>query len=263
MAILATLPLQATAQPRFEVASVRLNDSGSTSMKLPPPTGGRFTATNIPLKVLISYAYGVQGFEISGGPGWMSTDRYDIAAKTDAAVLDMNGYKSMLQALLVDRFKLGVHRETKDVPIFALVPAKSGPKLTPADASGCVAMGPNAPPPPPRAPSDPAPTACGTFFTGPNTLDGKSMSMSGLANTLSIMVGRPVIDKTGIPGIFDIHMEFAPGGTNLPAQSTDPDSSGLPSIFTAIQQQLGLRLESQKGPGQVLVIDHVEKPDAN
>jgi len=258
--VLISLPLVAQpAAPHFEVASVRPNDSGSTSMKLPLPVGGRFTATNILPRVLIAFAYNVQGFEISGGPGWISSDRFDISAKAESTSFTLDQYRQMLQLLLAERFQLTVHRETKEMPVYALVPAKGGPKLSPADPKACVVMGPNAPPPPARAPNEPAPMACGTFFTGPNSLDGRTLSPAGLANTLSIIVGRPVIDKTGLAGTFDIHLEFTPEGTSLTAQNATDD----PSIFTAIQQQLGLRLESQKAPGEVLVIDHVEKPDAN
>lgn len=268
----------AAAEPHFEVASVRPNTSGTTSMKFPLPSGGRFTVTNVNLKILVAFAYNVQGFGISGGPAWMGSDGYDVTARAEASNLDMNQYKSMLQALLRDRFKLAVHKEAKQAPVYALLPAKGGPKLPPSDPGGCVRSGPNLPPPRlssplARAPGEPAPVTCGTFFTGPSSLDARSMSMAQLANTLSIMVGRPALDKTELSGTFDIHLEFAPEGTALgnrplnnqpePDAAGNSDASGLPSIFTALQQTLGLRLESQTGTTDVLVIDHVERPDPN
>jgi bla regulator protein blaR1 len=262
---------QTAVTRQFEVSSIKPNGSGSGGMKFPLPSGGRFTATNVTLKVLVAFAYNVQGFEVSGVPGvpgWMSSDRYDVMAKAESGNLNnMDQYKLMLQTLLKDRFKLVAHSETREASIYALLPAKSGPKLSPADPAGCVR--PDSPPPP-RMPGEPIPVACGAFFTGPSSLDGRTMSMAQLANTLSIMVGRPVVDKTKIGGTFDIRIEFAPESTALARQSNpqptdagNPDVSGLPSIFTALQQQLGLRLDSRKGPADVLVIDGVQRPSEN
>lgn len=228
-------------------------------MKFALPAGGRFAVANVALRTLIAFAYNVQGFQISGGPGWISSDRFDISAKSEATNFTMDQYRQMLQSLLEERFRLGVHRETKEMPVFALVSAKGGPKLPRADPKACVAAGPGAPPPSPRAPSEPVPMACGTFFTGPNSLDARAMTTARIAETLSMMVNRTVIDHTGLSGTFDVHLEFAPEGTSLQNQNARDD----PSIFTAVQQQLGLRLESQRGPAEVLVIDRVEKPDPN
>ena len=260
--------------PAFEVATVKPNTSGSTSMKFPFPSGGRFTATNTTIKTLIAFAYGMGTFGIEGAPGWMNSDRYDVNAKAAETGLSREQYQFMLRTLLADRFKLAVHQEMKDLPVYSLVTAKNGPKLKEADEGGCIATGPTAPPPPPRAPGQSAPIVCGAWFTGPFSLDGRKLSMTQFANALAVVLGRPVTDNTGIMGGYDIHIEFAPEGVNLgqgppalesanlgngPAADRANADSDRPSIFTAVQEQLGLKLESKKEPSQILVIDHVER----
>jgi uncharacterized protein (TIGR03435 family) len=237
-------------------------------MKFPFPSGGRFNGTNLSLKTLISFAYKVQGFEVSGGPGWINSDRYDITAKAADSNISLEQYRLMLQALLADRFQLAVHHETKEMPVYVVLPAKNGARLPEAKPGSCVTPGPNAPQPPPGGP---LPIACGGFFTGPSSLDGRKMTMSQVVDTLSIMLARRVVDKTGFTGSFDIHLEFSPEGTalerrgtgdvDLTANAATPDTA-KPSIFTALQEQLGLKLESQKGPAEVLVIDHLERAPA-
>jgi uncharacterized protein (TIGR03435 family) len=265
--IRAQLPGAPAARPEFEVASIKPNDSGSTSMKFPFPSGGRLTSTNINLKTLISFAYKVPGFEVTGGPGWVNSDRYDVTAKSAETNIGVDQYRLMVQSLLADRFQLAVHRETKEVPVYAVLPAKNGPRLPEAKPGSCIAPVPNEPLPP-RAPGQPAPLVCGGFFTGPSSLDGGKMTMAQFVDALSIVLGRRAIDQTGFKGTFDVHLEFAPEGTALdrrrvgdidsPANQGNPDTS-RPSIFTAVQEQLGLKLESQKGPAEMLVIDRVER----
>jgi uncharacterized protein (TIGR03435 family) len=268
-------PGAAGAHPQFEVASIKPNTSASGTMKFPFPSGGRFTATNLNLKVLISFAYKVQGFEVSGGPAWIGSDRYDVTAKAADGNIGVEQYRLMLQALLADRFKLAVHRETKEMPVYALLPGKGGPRLPESKPGNCATPGPNSAPPPSGLTGplygglsqSPLP-ACGGFFTGPSSLDGRKMAMPQFVDALSIVLGRRAIDKTGFTGTFDIHLEFSPEGTALdrggpgdvalPVNAGNPDTS-RPSIFTAVQEQLGLKLESQKAPAEVLVIDHVER----
>ena len=257
------------ARPEFEVASVKPNTAGNNMVMIRPPVGGRFTATNARLKMLVAIAWKVQNFEISGGPGWVDSDGYDIEAKAANGNIGLDELRPMLQALLEDRFQLKVHFETKDVPVYALMAAKNGPKLAGAKEGGCFAIGPNGPPPPP-APGQRPPTPCGGFMMGPNMMQGGKVSMMQFVGALSNILGRPVIDKTGFTGTFDVHLEFSPEGTAFGAGGLGPpgglppgvDTSG-PSIFTVLQDQLGLKLESQKGPGQILVIDHAEKPSEN
>jgi uncharacterized protein (TIGR03435 family) len=253
------------ARLEFEVASIKPNTSASGTMKFPFPSGGRFTATNLNLKTLISFAYKVQGFEVSGGPGWIGSDRYDVTAKAADSNIGAEQYRLMLQALLADRFKLAAHRETKEMPVYAVLAAKNGPNLPESKPGSCATFGPNSAPPPPG--QSPLP-ACGGFFTGPSSLDGRKMTMAQFLDALSIVLGRRVVDKTGFAGTFDIHLEFSPEGTaldrrgpgdvGLPVNAGNPDTS-RPSIFTAVQEQLGLKLESQKAPAEVLVIDRVER----
>jgi uncharacterized protein (TIGR03435 family) len=246
------------AQPTFEVASLKPNTSGVTTMKFPFPSGGRFNGTNLTLRTLISFAWGVQGFLILNAPSWLNSDRYDIAAKAATTNPTIDQYHQMLQALLAERFHLAVHRETREVPIYTIAPAKNGGKLEESRPGSCVE--PGAPSPPP---GEPAPVVCGTFFTGPASLDVRRMRMSQIANTLSIVLARPVVDKTGFTGTYDFHIEFSPDGVGLtpgfrPGLEAAPDNT-LPSIFTVLQKQLGLRLESEKGPSEVLFIDHAER----
>jgi uncharacterized protein (TIGR03435 family) len=261
-------PVATAARPEFEVASIKPNTSANGAATFPYPFGGRITATNVNLKILIEFSYKVRNFEISGAPGWIDSDRYDVTAKAAESNIGVEQYQLMLQSLLADRFKLAVHRETKEMPVYAVLPAKGGPRLPEAKPGSCVTFGPDSPPPL-RVPGQSSPLVCGGFSMGPYSLEGRKLSVAQLVNALSIILGRPVIDKTGFTGTFDIHLEFAPEGTTgrgqggfgppgLAADAGNPDTS-RPSIFTALQDQLGLKLESQKGPADVLVIDHLER----
>jgi uncharacterized protein (TIGR03435 family) len=266
----AAMPLSPAARPQFEVASVKPNTSGNNMVMIRPPVGGRFTATNVKLKMLVRLAYNLQDYQISGAAAWMDSDGYDITAKAADSIAGMEQMRPLLQSLLEDRFHLKIHRETKEVPVYTLMAAKNGLKLPAAKEGGCVAFGPDSPPPAGRGPGQLPPTPCGGFFMGPNTLVGGKIPMAQLVEGLSTILGRPVIDKTGFTGTFDVHLEFSPEGTafagGLPGMpgGLPPgfDTSG-PSIFTALQDQLGLKLESQKGPAQILVIDHAEKASEN
>jgi uncharacterized protein (TIGR03435 family) len=180
----------------------------------------------------------------------------------------------MLQTLLEDRFKLKVHRETKEMPIYTLGFAKNGSKLPEAKDGGCVRFGPDSPPPPLPAPGQLPPIVCGGFLRAPNLLQAGKVDMKQLVNVLSDVLGRPVTDKTGFAGTFDVKLEFSPEGTSFgggPAGGgglaliggPPPGDDSKPSIFTALQDQLGLKLDSQKGPGEILVIDHAEKASEN
>jgi uncharacterized protein (TIGR03435 family) len=239
-----------------------------------PPVGGRFTATNAKLKMLIGIAYNVKTFEISGGPGWIDSDGYDITAKAVDTNTNLDQLRPMLQTLLEDRFKLKVHRETKEMPVYALTFAKNGSKLPEAKDGGCVKFGPDSPPPPLPAPGQLPPILCGGFLRGPNLLQAGKVDIKQLVNVLSDVLGRPVIDKTGYTGTFDVKLEFSPEGTSFGGGPVGggglaliggppPGDDSKPSIFTALQDQLGLKLESQKGPGEILVIDHAEKDSEN
>jgi len=214
--------------PAFEVASVRAVPAGRAGQTTMSPFGAaQFATTNASLEYLIQLAFDVRGQQIAGKPGWLSSELYDISAKPEGdGGLSYEQLKPLLQQLLMQRFHLAIHRETKNMPGYALVVAKGGPKL---EASK------------------------GTSGMGAIMADGlraQNISMQGIAAMLWFPAGAPVIDKTGIMGTYDISLSFAPEG------SAD---SALPSLFTAVQEQMGLKLEAQKVPVQMLVIDHVDK----
>ncbi|HEV2322349.1 MAG TPA: TIGR03435 family protein [Terracidiphilus sp.] len=265
--------------PTFEVASIRPNHSGSDSSRLGAAgLGGvpkdRFIVTNTTIKMLICWAFAGKGLpipsdQVSGGPGWINSDRYDIDAKldsTEVAALEqlpppdrILQIRLMLQSLLADRFRLVVNHTTLSRPVYALVVAKGGPKLQ-ATVPGS--------PSPIKEEGHPMQAR---FF--PGDITGHGIPISFLARSLSQMggLGRPVLDETGLKGKYDVDLKWtadlnSPGPVPRPSPSAEtaapPDTSG-PSIFTALQEQLGLKLEPAKGPVEALEIVHVEKPSAN
>jgi uncharacterized protein (TIGR03435 family) len=242
-----TMPAETvqTPAPAFEVVSVKPNKSGSGSTRVSNVLGGRFIATNVSLKQLIVTAYDVRDFQISGGPSWLGSEKYDIEARPESnpdgpihnrteeqRKAEMDHYRLMMQALLADRFKLTVHKESKEGTIYALVVAKNGLKIK-------------------ELPPD-APTAGSTHTRG-GELSAQGIKLSSLVLSLSGEVGHPIVDKTGLKGNYDIELKWA----------TEESQSDGPSLFTALQDQLGLRLEPQKGPVEVIVVDHAEKASEN
>jgi uncharacterized protein (TIGR03435 family) len=188
----------------------------------------------------------------------MSSDRYNIQAKTEAD--SGSKWKECLQSLLEDRFKLKIHRMTKEMPIYAIVIGRRGPKLKESEGECVPAASPR-----PQAPEKPPAPICGVDGIW-NHLSGPHISMDELAHALSLNLGRTVIDRTGLTGRFDIHLEWTPDQSQtwiLPFTPPPPGDGSAPSIYTVIEEQLGLKLESQKGPDEVLVIDHAEQPSAN
>ena len=217
------------------------------------------------MKALVLMAYGIHDFQLSGGPGWISSDRYNIEAKAPAPAAFSQEYRTLqdqrLQTLLQDRFKLAIHRETKELPIYELTVAKGGPKLQPPS---CLQRDPGD-----RtiAPGKTMMDYCGFGGWSRSRYEATTGSMTDLAGGLSGLLERTVVDKTGITGTFHILLTFTPDDStirlpDIPDLPAAPASDG-PNIFTAIQEQLGLKLESAKGPVDVLVIDHVEKPSEN
>jgi uncharacterized protein (TIGR03435 family) len=219
-----------TAASKFEVATIKRSAPGARGPTIYNPTRGRFAVDAITTKDFIAYAYDVREFQISGGPTWLGSEQYDIVAKPEG---DASGEKilAMARSLLAERFDLTVHRESKEMPVFVLMPAKGGPKLQPSAGKG-------------------GPEVRG----GRGRLVAKHVTMEMIAAQMAARVlDRPVLDRTAIAGEFDITLEWTPDGS----------SDVGPSIFTALQEQLGLKLETQKGFVDVLVVDHVEKPSAN
>ena len=250
-------------RPSFEVASIKPNNSGDNRVMTRSVGNGRFSAAGVTVKMLIGLAYRVRDFQILGGPNWINTDRFDIEAKAETgASLQRRQMGLMMQSLLADRFQLKVHAETKELPVYELVVAKDGAKLQAA---------PEPERPGPRAAPRPQPTPGGRPEPGSiissrrGDVSGYAIPLATLIEFLSQTLGRTIVDRTGITGFFDIMLQWAPDpGEFSPGPDARPpvDPSG-PSIFTALQEQLGLRLESSKGPVEVIVIDSVEKPSEN
>ncbi|HEX5227330.1 MAG TPA: TIGR03435 family protein [Bryobacteraceae bacterium] len=257
-------------RPEFEVASIKLNKSATPFVRVQPPRGGRFSATNIPIQFLVTMAYRIKDFQLSGAPAWWTSERYDIEAKADGnpATEQM---LTMLQSLLEDRLQLKIHRETKELQVYALVVSKPG-KLHPAE--GECPPRPDGPLPaiqPGKLPSPP----CGGFFMFPGRLTGQKVNIEALIDPLSRFTQKIVLDKTGLTGKYDINLEYTPDQSQLPGGlgPGGPAPPGLPplppidpngpTLTTALQEQLGLKLESQKGPVEMIVIDHVERPSEN
>jgi uncharacterized protein (TIGR03435 family) len=273
---------QQDAVPRFEVASIKLNTGERNGMRVRVLPGGGLITENAPLQLLMQNAYTLQAFQIVGGPGWIQSDGYNIEAKGDGKPASRAELFLKLRSLLEDRFQLKVHRETKELPVYALTVAKNGPTLPQPKEGSCLAVdlnGPTPAPPPPPASGPPQVSPCGGIrvmgYQSGARMQGGKVSMAEFVRTLSMVMGRPVVDRTAFTGTFDLILDFTPdeteGGLRPPAAvSNKPklpppadDLSAPPQIFSAIQEQLGLKLESSKGPVEVLVIDHVERPSAN
>jgi uncharacterized protein (TIGR03435 family) len=263
---------QPAARPQFEVASIK--PSVSEGLRFVRPLPGRLR-TDAPVKMLLQNAYGVQEFQIVGGPDWMHSDKYAIEAKAHAGA-GRAEIMLMLQSLLEERFQLKIHRETREMPVYALAPARSGLKLPAAKADGCAnaldappdwAGGRMQPPAPGGAPAPPCGSVrVGLSFDGAQMQGGK-IAMPELVRTLSMVLDRAVIDRTGFTGLFDVHLDFQADEITPALPPPPPDAQPVafsqPSIPVALQEQLGLRLESTRGPVEMIVIDRLERPSAN
>jgi uncharacterized protein (TIGR03435 family) len=253
-------------RPAFEVASIKLNKSSGIFPLIGPMPGGRFTATNLPLQVVITMAYRIKDFQLSGAPPWFMADRYDVEAKADGNP-GLDAMRPMLQRLLEDRLQLKFHRETKEMPVYALVVAKTRKLHT---AEGECGPPPEGPPPPLEPGKMPSP--CGNFLIFPGRVSGQKLSVEQIADFLSRLTDRIVLDRTNLTGKYDINLDYTPEQQQFqPSTGADPLNAPLfppidpngPSLFTALEEQLGLKLESQKGPVDIMVIDHVERPSEN
>jgi uncharacterized protein (TIGR03435 family) len=289
---------QAAAPARFEVASVKPSDPNSSSTGLfgsipsmRPQGAGGIAVSNMPLRLLVRLAYsGLQDFQIVGGPSWQMSSKFDITAKApEGTTKGTQDLLPMMRTLLAERFKLKTHTENRDLPIYALMIARSDGKLGPdikPSSSDCsnaaeaqkraeelakgggagllsmLAKGETIPCMimPAMNPSNP---------TGSFGLRGNGQAMTGLTQFLTQITGRMVHDKTGLTGLYDFELRFDPQvlmamlpqlGINMPATANLP-ASDSPALLTALQEQLGLKLDSQKGPVEVLVIDSVEMPE--
>jgi bla regulator protein blaR1 len=281
---------------QFEVASIKPDKTAGQMMRLMFSPGG-FNGDNIRLGDLIKIAYGVEENQVVGAPGWLNSDHYDVEAKMDTETADAvhkmseedarAARRQMLQALLADRMKLVIHRESRELPLYELVVAKNGSKLQEAKPGDTY----------PNGLKGPDGVAHGGMMrVGRGDLTAQGLAISGLARLLTMQLGRTVVDKTGLTGKYDFTLHWtpdeseggmlrgpggpgagpggapgaapAPGGAAVasPGASSSTDNSSPdsgPTIFTAIQEQLGLKLDSSKGPVEVIVIDHVERPSEN
>jgi uncharacterized protein (TIGR03435 family) len=237
-------PAQTPAvRPEFEVASIKLNTT--TDRLYYKSFSNRFTARNMTAKLMTQLAWHVQSFQVSGGEGWFDSQGFDFEATTDRPVT-WGQMKLMFQSLLQDRFKLAFHRQTKDALIYALVSGKNGVRMK---------LSPDQTPWTGDHPNEPGTTGANMDIRS-GSLTGDSIPMAMFVDFLTGQVGRPVVNETGLRGRYAIDLRWSPDA----AEQTDPASA---SLFTAIQEQLGLKLESTKGPMEMLVIDHVEKPSEN
>jgi uncharacterized protein (TIGR03435 family) len=258
--------LAQSVRPEFEAATVKASrENGNSGVRA---TTGRLTLEKVPLRVLVSVAYKTRPSQIVGGPSWRDSARFNIQGKADEAA-GTDPMLLMLQALLEDRFQLKIHREIREGAVYELTVAKGGPRLKPS--SGCVPFDPNHLPRQ-AAPGEAQVDYCGRMSQGGDgsrrTVDGKGVDMvpaigllvPSLTGFLSEALDRTVINKTGLTGAFDFHLEWE---TQRTSSALQPDDSGAPSIFTAMQEQLGLKLGAAKGPVEFLVIDRAERPAVN
>jgi uncharacterized protein (TIGR03435 family) len=244
-------PAYPQAKPSFEVASIKPSDPNDSDLGF-HESNGRFAVTNYNVKRLVAFAYGVEIFQVLGGLAWTGSDRYDIIAKIPddlAKRREPDDVKRMVQALLSDRFKLAMRTESRELPIYALVVDKNGSKLhTSKPTVGSSGLS-------------------GSSGSGRTQWIFTDAPLYLLTHNLSQRLGRPVVDRTNLNGNYDFKLKWTTGQSQSSSQAGDPvrplsDDSDL-TIFTAIQEQLGLRLESQKGPAEVFIIDHAEKPADN
>jgi uncharacterized protein (TIGR03435 family) len=262
----------------YEVASIKPNKSGTVLPGMTTMDDG-INMTNIPLRALLLGAFGVGNDRITGVPDWLGTERYDVNAKMDGSVADAIkklspddqklAQQQMLLALFADRCKLKFHRETKELPTYTLVIAKNGPKFQESKPGETSAGGMKIPD---------GRGGTGTMQMGERgAMTFHGFPVTVLVQLLSMQLGRTVVDKTGLTGTYDFSWQFTPdmsqfrgqagtqsgpGGAANGGTPTASDPEGT-SLFTALQEQLGLKLEAGKGPVEIIVIDHIEKPSEN
>ncbi len=237
----------ASAEPpqALEVASVKPSRNTTADPNL-DSVGGRLTATNITVRELIRLAFGVKDYQISRAPGWIDSERFDIVAKSVSGKSNsLEDEKSLVRELLADRFQLSTSHELKQMPLYLLVVANGGPKLTAHNPAGVKSRG-----------------GCGRLV-------GRGVTTDAIATMLSRQLDHEVLNRTGLSGEYDVQLNFTPesgpcrGTADSQGRSVSIDPSELPSIHTALQEQLGLKLESAKGSVDVLVIERIERPSEN
>jgi uncharacterized protein (TIGR03435 family) len=257
------LSAQTPAPLAFDVASVKANHSGDEPSSAFTQPGGRYTATNITVRALIKSAYGLHDDQLVDGPGWIGTDRFDIAAKaegysTPSAFRD--AARLMLRPLLADRFTLQLRQEKREIPVYALVPSRPdgrfGPQLRRSDVSDC--SGPAKAMPTVRGAAEPeAPLPCGAEIYRPGHLVARGMDISLLALNLSRYTERVVLGFTGLEGKFDWEIQWIPDA----AAVEDASPPAGPGLVAALEDQAGLKLRGQRSPVDVHVVERAERPN--
>ena len=257
--------------PEFEVASIKpvgRNSEMKLSRSLP---GGAVDLHNVTVEELMVNAWHVFPSQILDAPAWIRTAAYDISAKPGTPPKPGEG-NLMVRALLRDRFGLAIHHETRQLPTYALVIARkdgtAGPSLVRSKEGGCVERIPGNPPPPPPDPAKPATRWCGLLMMRPRKLSGAAVPIVVLAEQFALRLGRTVMDMTGLKGNYDIDLEWTADEGAIPFLEGSPDTVPAPdpqgqTILTALNEQLGLKVESRRAPVDVIVIDHVQMPSAN
>jgi uncharacterized protein (TIGR03435 family) len=269
---------QSTDLPKYDVASVKPS-SGNDGRRLMMMTPDGVSMHGVPVQMLLQQAFGVEADRIMGAPAWVKSSAFDIEAKVapeDAPKLDklkMEQRRGMLLPLLVERFNLKYHHETRELPEYSLVVAKGGPKLT--EAKPAEPLKPDdSPKPDAKFPAGPPRDPLGRrgqMMMNPGRIEAHGGSMTFLAHALSAQLGRTVTDKTGLTGGYDFTLQWTPDNAPMPMagpeagpQHSDSASDPVgPSLFTALQEQVGLKLEAGKGPVDVIVIDHIDQPSEN
>ena len=232
----------------FDVASIRPHDPSNSTFVVRMPTAGQFTAVGAPLKLLVMLAHRVQESQIAGGPGWFATEKWDITAECDDRRHSADETNAMLQRLLKERFSLQIHSETRERPVYVLTVGKGGSKFQPSARKAT------------------------NIRSGAHSISIDRGSIANLTRVLATAVGRPIVDHTGLTGLYDISIVWddapvqnaaVPGAKQLASGDASVGDEEHGSIFSAIQEQLGLRLEATRAPVEVLVIDSAERATAN
>jgi uncharacterized protein (TIGR03435 family) len=264
---LAPIRLAALAQgkqvvlPAFEVASIKVNASGSENFGFTARPGGVMVATNVSTRQIVTYSYSMQNSRVEGGPDWLDTVRYDITAKASEAARP-DQMLLMFRTLLADRFKLVMHTDARDTAIFALVQARPdgrlGPQLRASSTVDCDAARAEQARGAAIAASDGRPICGGRTRAG--LITAGAVSMDELARNMSRMVGRAIVNRTGLQGRYDFDLKFTPEGELTAAPAADRPPDAPPSLFVALEEQLGLKLEPERAPVDVVVVDSIARP---
>ena len=256
--VMAVAASHAQTGPAFEVATIKLNRDGADAPRIGNAGGGRWQMIKLPIRSLLLSAYPADTSEIVGMPGWVASDTYDVIGKT-AENATYEQQQAMLRTLLAERFQFKGRLESLDRPIYSLVLNRRDGRLGPqmrkyeGDCDKLSAATPPAERPTMPTPSNGAP-ACGMMFGGNRILAG-GIALRMLAQNITQAAGRVVFDKTGLEGRYEISLSY----NQNPSTGSDPGGDTV-SIFTALQEQLGLKLEPDRGPVRVLVVDHIERP---